>query len=423
MDFNTDLSNLSKSEIMKACETIVFGSADKRSRAHLLESVALLPQATRDRIYEVSAAKRKAIDVGGDPTRKRRKAHNNDVDDDRDGQPELSAPPMSSEFFKTSPQETVETCIARFIDRTGNAALSLGICVVCARELFCLQLTRYLLDEIPNRHLLAPFEPHPAHVLTEGLLLHRQAIFDVEEKAHGYVCVECVRNLKKNRVPRLALANGMWTGDVPFELSVLTIPEQILISRHFPAAYIVKMFPKRRGAKSLNSGVRGNVSMYRLDTKEIADLIEGNLMPCPLRILASTIGVTFVGPKNLPEKSMPGFLHTRRARVRNALVWLIKNNPFYADIVISDDRLDEIPEDGIPNEILAAMRYSDDTEEVDRERAGYVPDDEQYGGSDDFGDEGPYALYGNDAAGTDTNDALGAWIENCHLCRRCWHRR
>ena len=91
--------------------------------------------------------------------------------------------------------------------------------------------------------------------------------------------------------------------------------------------------------------------------------------------------------------------------------------------MISDDRLDEIPEDGIPNEILAAMRYSDDTEEVDRERTGYVPDDEQYGGSDDFGDEGPYALYGNDAAGTDTNDALGVWIENCHLCRRCWHRR
>jgi hypothetical protein len=93
--------------------------------------------------------------------------------------------------------------------------------------------------------------------------------------------------------------------------------------------------------------------------------------------------------------------------------------------MISDDRLDQILEDGIPNKILAAMRYSDDTEEVDRERAGYVPDDEQHDETDDSGDEGSPVLYGNDTAGMGSDYAFGVWIKNRCTCRRGrhWGRR
>lgn len=53
-------------------------------------------------------------------------------------------------------------------------------------------------------------------------------------------------------------------------------------------------------------------------------------MPPPSSILASTIGVTFVRPKNLPQKTMPGFLWVNRAQVWTALQWLQQNNPLYA---------------------------------------------------------------------------------------------
>ena len=105
----------------------------------------------------------------------------------------------------------------------------------------------------------------------------------------------------------------MWIGDVPLALKVLTLPERILVARYFPAAYIIKLCPKKRGAQywaseGMQSGLRGNVSTYRLNTNDIANLTGDLIMPPPSAILAATIGVTFVGPKNLPEKTLSFFL-------------------------------------------------------------------------------------------------------------------
>jgi len=250
--------------------------------------------------------------------------------------------------------------------------------MVCARELPCTESADVVVEKIPNLHLLIPHKAHAAHVLTNGALLQRQALTQTTNGICRRICNECLNDLEKGCTPRLALANGMWTGEVPPQLTGLSVPEQYLISRHFSAAYIVKMFPKRKGAQSLNQGLRGNVSTYRLDTDEIAELVSDNVFPRPVKILASTIGVTFVGPKNEPERCYPGFLRIRRQRVRNALLWLKENNPLYTDIIISEERLEQVVEDGVPDEILCGMRYCDDIEAVDRERAGYVPEDDDF---------------------------------------------
>ena len=173
----------------------------------------------------------------------------------------------------------------------------------------------------------------------------------------------------------------MWVGEVPYELSVLTLPEKILIGRYYPAAYVVKLFPKVKGARhwntaGLNSGVRGNVSTYRLNVTDIVNIVDPNIMPPPPRILAAVIAVTIVGPKGLPEKTMPGFLHVRRSRVREALIWLKTNNPLYGNIEICEETLAQFPEDAIPEEILGITKYSDDTMQLERERAGYVVEDD-----------------------------------------------
>ncbi|KAH9018187.1 hypothetical protein EDB83DRAFT_2232143 [Lactarius deliciosus] len=172
------------------------------------------------------------------------------------------------------------------------------------------------------------------------------------------ICGSCVRDLKNNKTPTLSLANGLWIGDVPPLLSILTLPERILVARYFPAAYIVKLYPKQKGAHNwssagMQSGLRGNISTYRLNTNDIAHLTDTQTMPPSSAILAATIGITFVGPKNLPEKTMPGFLRVNRTHVCLALEWLKFNNPIYRDIVISSERLRELPVDGIPMEIMS----------------------------------------------------------------------
>ncbi|KAF8417103.1 hypothetical protein L210DRAFT_880257 [Boletus edulis BED1] len=48
-------------------------------------------------------------------------------------------------------------------------------------------------------------------------------------------------------------------------------------------------------------------------------MIEGEFLPHHPNILAATIGVTLVGAKNVPDRSLPGFLRVSRERIRDAL--------------------------------------------------------------------------------------------------------
>lgn len=227
---------------------------------------------------------------------------------------------------------------------------------------------------------------HPKHELVKGMLLYTPALtFDDQgSPSTGMICQECLGSLSEDEMPKFSLANNLWLGDVPFQLSRLTLPERILISRYYPAAYIVKLYPKQQGAtswdeKQLHRGLRGNVSTYRLDPQQVATVICGSgtsEMPPPAKILSATVGVTFIGPKGLTTKSMPAMFRVRRSAVREALQWLKANNPIYADIEISEDRLQELPEDGIPDEITSIVRFSEDIEAVYREHDGYVPSQE-----------------------------------------------
>ncbi|KAF8258487.1 hypothetical protein EI94DRAFT_1621854 [Lactarius quietus] len=202
---------------------------------------------------------------------------------------------------------------------------------------------------------------------------------DASGAAFANICNSCMLDLRKNRTPAMSLANGMWIGDIPLELKVLTLPERILVARFFPAAYIVKLYPKKKGARNwasgLHSALRGNVSTYRLNTDQIAHLTSSYIMPPSSTILAATIGVTFVGPKNFPQKTMPGFLRVNRTRVRVALEWLKENNPLYRNITISAERLEVLPVNDVPEEILSLAKYSDDTRLLAEETDGYVPSD------------------------------------------------
>jgi hypothetical protein len=45
------------------------------------------------------------------------------------------------------------------------------------------------------------------------------------------VCYKCLESLGKNKMPTLALANGLWIGEIPDELQQLTYAEQLLIAR------------------------------------------------------------------------------------------------------------------------------------------------------------------------------------------------
>jgi hypothetical protein len=294
---------------------------------------------------------------------------------------------IQSDFMRAPSETVIKDALSSFIDKTNNAAVTMGSCACCAREWNCEDLYQYHVDNIPNRRHLSPSKPHPKHDLFNGALLYPPAI---NRDGIADICSECEKQLKNDKLPKFALANGMWVGEVPPELSNLTLPERMLIAKYFPAAYIVKLYPKAKGSggwkrSQLHSGLRGNVSTYILDPKQVASMVEGPVMPPPAMILPATIGITFIGPKGLPESTMPGMFRVRRERIRKALLWLKENNPLYADIVISEARLEQLPINGIPEELTRTAKFSEDIDAVRAEHASYVPDQED-------SDEGSYAL-------------------------------
>ncbi|KAJ3574092.1 hypothetical protein NP233_g1995 [Leucocoprinus birnbaumii] len=326
-------------------------------------------------------------DTSGQGTERRRPVAVDQQDSDQsDDSPEDTDPviaavlrDLSDEFLEVVPDDVIKECVQAFIRRTGNDALGTRPCAACARIVPLGALVEFVtVDEIPNHQLLRPFRPHRMHNLVRGLLLHDST----QEGSPLEICSTCFRRLKANKLPPLALANNMWIGAIPFQLRVLTLAERILVARYYPAVYIVKLYPKDPSVRywdpnTLNNGLKGNVSTYPMDPNATAKFMNEPIMPPPASVLSATIGVTLIGPRGFPERTMPDILRVRRSRVRDALEWLRENNPLYADIQVSADRLDALPEDGIPDEIMSTTRYSTDMDAVNREHETYVPQEEE----------------------------------------------
>lgn len=178
-------------------------------------------------------------------------------------------------------------------------------------------------------------------------------------------------------MPMLALANNLWVGGVPFELAILSKPERHLLSLGFTTASTYKLYPRsnRYDPEALQTGYRGNVSTYRLDTKEIAKYMNPLKLPHHPELLASTIAVTFVGPGSRPVRCMKGLFRVSRRRVLAGFRCLKAINPLYADIELDMEALNRLPEDDIPDSIAVNVRVEETPSMADNNSA-YVPKDD-----------------------------------------------
>lgn len=278
---------------------------------------------------------------------------------------------------------TLKSCYRQFYEATSNTALEHTVCAVCARERGCQVdgIENVNLEDIPSSSRLVPRQSHPSHTLFDGMLLSPEGVVHQEGRSVANICRECLGDLKKASLlpPKFSLANNLWIGEVPMELSTLTFPEQLLIAHLYPRVYVFKLFPKSGAGPvdGLQRGIRGNVSTYELNTDAVAAMVEGELMPRPPAVLSSLIAITYIGIGRIPKNWIHSTFRVRRYHVARALNWLKANNPkYYGKIVISQQQLDQLPEDDVPDEILGVIRQSSDTGLIDQESAGYVRTDE-----------------------------------------------
>ena len=209
------------------------------------------------------AAHRLHISAKTDHQKKRRDAKNTQRRNERAVErlkqvkaPETHAPLSQNQhtFLQILTKEQVKHHYRRFYEATSRESLRHHTCAVCGRSRTQTEqkVTEVEFDKLPNSHRLAPSSTQrdivPATELTRGLLLCRSGChtYHHNDEIKIDVCQDCLSELSQSHIntpPKDSLANDLWTGNVPWELDILTLPERLLISLHFTRVYVIKLQP------------------------------------------------------------------------------------------------------------------------------------------------------------------------------------
>ncbi len=241
--------------------------------------------------------------------------------------------------------------VSDWCDAFSPASVAESICGVCGRITALAELT-----SVPESSLdLTPLVRSGAGVTRlerlsaddpvceyDGPILDERGRFMQSEMAFLRVCQHCLPALTSGSLPRHALANGLWVGDVPPELKELNFVERLLVvqERHNACTVRVSKVGHRR--------MRANAVIFPQPVRKFY-----SMLPPPREDIEECLSILFVGTCLPTEKD---FQRTpfivRRDVVLRALKWLILNHPDYRDVGIAYDHLEQYPADGPPVRIV-----------------------------------------------------------------------
>ncbi|EIN03436.1 hypothetical protein PUNSTDRAFT_78185, partial [Punctularia strigosozonata HHB-11173 SS5] len=148
----------------------------------------------------------------------------------------------------------------------------------------------------------------------------------------------------------MSLANGLWLGEVPVELSRLTFVEKLLVAkyRHNVCVVSVKMGQRK---------MRANAVVFPQPVIKVC-----RILPPPRDEMDEVLAILWTGsaaPVSADFKRVP--ILVRHRAVYEALIWLKRHHSDYADIAISMDNLMQYSED-VPPVHISHLHAGDVTE-------------------------------------------------------------
>ena len=139
----------------------------------------------------------------------------------------------------------------------------------------------------------------------------------------------------------------MHPGSVPECLQNLTQVEEMLIAQVSPIMYVYR---KHGGQHSY----KGHVLNLSQNIQSLLDKLPQNISNLPILIL-----------RRIGTNDAFSDFTVRRQKVLTALQWLKQHNPFYNSISIDYAMIEQLPENGVPDELLHSTNCEEpDTESV-----------------------------------------------------------
>jgi len=244
--------------------------------------------------------------------------------------------PISEDFPPSPLDKTLrDTIVTDACKKMSPDSFEEGGCAVCGKLKPLRELSR--LKNIKNQlHVLIAAGVTRVERKKEGDPI-REFTGPVLDYGWCRVCNSCRACLRRGKVPRLALANGLWLGSVPTELKSLSFVEKMLIARVRHTCAYVKVASGMRKMKA-------NIIAFESPTPKVYAML-----PPPREDMDDVLAVLFTGPcKPTPEDFKRTPLLVRRNHVIRALEWLKLNHADYADIEISHHNMNEYSEDSPP---------------------------------------------------------------------------
>jgi hypothetical protein len=132
----------------------------------------------------------------------------------------------------------------------------------------------------------------------QGLVLPKEGILSTEIS----ICKSCHNCLFNNKMPKLALTNGLWIGITPNSLPKLMIVEEALIACYHCRTILIKLRFSNKGRKIGQHALKGNVVNFSQDPESVIKLLD--ILPLSLESLSNIVIVHFVGSTYPPIESV-----------------------------------------------------------------------------------------------------------------------
>ncbi|KAJ8580976.1 hypothetical protein M405DRAFT_752500, partial [Rhizopogon salebrosus TDB-379] len=154
------------------------------------------------------------------------------------------------------------------------------------------------------------------------------------------ICTKCQSSLRNGHIPRLALANNLYRGQLPTEFADLTWVEEMTCAIYRTTAHVTRLF--HSSDLSTPQVLYGNTCAHNMNIISTA-----SVLPRTPSDINDALSVIFIGNQKFDVHRLQAMFRVRKRKICEFLLFLKHHNKIYQNININLSLLAYFPDDDI----------------------------------------------------------------------------